>query len=70
MLIIMEKKYKVITDFGLDTVYVEKFETLEDAVCIFNKSIKDEAAYVYLLEVLMSFSSGDSCEKIISFFKR
>lgn len=66
----MKKKYKVITDFGLDTVYIEKFETLEDASRTFNQSIKDEAAYVYLLEVCMSFLSGDSCEKVVSFFKR
>lgn len=65
----MEKKYKVISDFGSDVVYVELFETLEDATRTFNKSIKDDAYYVYLLEVLMSFYSGDSCEKVVSFFK-
>ena len=66
---IMEKKYKVISDFGSDVIFVERFETLEAATQIFNKSIKDDAYYVYLLEVLMSYSSGDSCEKVLSFFK-
>lgn len=65
----MEKKYKVITDFGSDVIFVERFETLDDAVKTFGKSIKDDAYYVYLLEILMSYSSGDSCEKVISFFK-
>lgn len=66
----MEKKYKVISDFGSDVIFVERFETLEAATQAFNKSIKDDAYYVYLLEVLMSYSSGDSCEKVLSFFKQ
>lgn len=66
----MEKKYKVISDFGLNAVYIENFETLEEATRIFNQSIKCEAAYVYLLETCMTFSSGDSCEDVLSFFKR
>lgn len=63
-------KYKVITDFGTDTVHIEKFETLEDASRTFSESIEYDAAYVYLLEVFVSYSSGDSCEKVLSFFKR
>ena len=65
----MEKKYKVITDFGRNLVYIEKFNSLKDAIQIFDMSIKDDACYVYLLEILMSYSSGDSCEKVLSFFK-
>ena len=65
----MEKKYKVISDFGSDVIFVERFETLEEATQVFNKSIKDDACYVCLLEVLMWYSSGDSCEKVVSFFK-
>ena len=68
-IVIMGKKYKVISDFGSDVIFVERFETLEKATRVFNKSIKDDAYYVYLLEVLMSYSSGDSCEKVVSFFK-
>lgn len=67
--LIMEEKYKVITVFGSDSIFVERFETLEDATKTFNKSIKDDAYYVYLLEILKSYSSGDSCEKVISLFK-
>lgn len=66
----MKKKYKVISDFGSDVLFVERFETLEDAVRTFNESVKDDAYYVYLLEALMSHSSGDSCELVLSFFKR
>lgn len=65
----MEKKYKVITDFGSGVIFIERFETLEAATQTFNNSIKDDAYYVYLLEVDMSYSDGDSCEKVLSFFK-
>lgn len=65
----MEKKYKVISDLGSGVIFVELFETLEAATQTFNKSIKDDAYYVCLLEVLMSYPSGDSCEKVLSFFK-
>ena len=64
-------KYKVITDFGLGDLYVEHYPTLEAATSQFNKSIKDEAVFVYLLETIHSFSSsGDSVEKVLSFFKK
>ena len=64
-------KYKVITDFGLGDIYIEHYATLEAATCDFNKSIKDEAIFVYLLETIHSFnSSGDSVDKVLSFFKK
>lgn len=64
-------KYKVITDFGLGDIYIEHYATLEVAICEFNKAIKDEADFVYLLETIHFFhSSGDSVDKVLSFFKK
>lgn len=66
----MKQKFKVITDFGLTDLHIEVFDTMEAAVRVFNQSIKDEAFFVYLLETHITYTSGGSFEKIVSFFKR
>lgn len=67
----MEKDYKFITVYKFGEMYIEHFNTLEAALAEFNKAIQDECDFCYLLETEHQFSkTGDSCNKILSSYKR
>ena len=64
-------KYKVITDFGTGDLFIDLFDSLEVASAEFNKAIKDEAQFVYLLETQINYlSDKGSYETVLSFFKK
>ena len=68
---IMEKTYKVITEFSFGEVYIEHFNTLQTATEVYNKSIEDGCDRCYLLKTETDFqTSGDSCNKILSEYKQ
>ena len=61
------KKYRTITNFGLGEIFIENFNTLEEAKRNYKKGIEDLAESVLLLEEETSYSSsGDSCNKILA----
>lgn len=66
----MEKNYKVISNFGLGEMFIEHFDTLECAMQVFDKAIKDECEVCYLLETEVRYSgTGDSVDKILKIYK-
>lgn len=67
----MEKTYKVITGYEFGEMYIDHYNTLECATAEYNKAIQDECDFCYLLETEAQFTtSGDSCNKILSSYKR
>ena len=61
------KTYKTITDFGIQSLYIEHFNTLEAAKENFEKAIEDEAETVYLVEEEVHWNgSGDSENKVLA----
>lgn len=67
----MGKTYKVITGYEFGEMFIDHFNTLESATEEYNKAIKDECDFCYLLETEAEYTTtGDSCNKILSTFKR
>ena len=61
------KTYKTITDFGIQSLYIEHFNTLEAAKENFEKAIEDEAETVYLVEEEVHYdTSNDSVNKVLA----
>lgn len=65
------KTYKTITDFGLGNLFIEHFNTLEEATAAYNDAIEHEAETVYLLEEEVHWqASGDSENIILSTYRK
>ena len=61
------KTYKTITDFGIQNLYIEHFNTLKAAKKNYEKAIKDEAKIVYLVEEEVHYDrSNDSVDKVLA----
>ena len=59
--------YKTITDFGIQSLYIEHFNTLEAAKENFKKAIEDEAETIYLVEEEVHWrGTGDSENKVLA----
>lgn len=68
MKICKNKTYKVISSFGFEGIYIEHFNTLECAKETFDKAVKDECKFCYLLETEVSYKN-DSVNKILKSYK-
>lgn len=67
----MGKTYKIISSFEFGKIFIEYSNTLEYAKEAYNKAIKDECEFCYLLETEVSFPEcGDSINKILDSHKR